>query len=293
LCNALEICQAEIGQKRLDLRVDLTAEKFHLKADRARLQQIFWNLIKNSVKFTPNGGQISIFTRDDPGDQLRIEIADTGVGIKPESLPKIFDAFEQGGRTQLGGLGLGLAISKTLAEAHKGTITAESAGQNKGAKFTLILPTCEKADDQAQPALAPRISERQTLRVLLVEDHADTNRSITKLLQLRGYDVQSASTLGSALELSAKNEFDVLISDLGLPDGSGIDLIQKLPSGRPLLTIALTGFGMEDDIRKSHDAGFQHHLVKPIDLNKLDSLIQDGAGALPGKSHAQVANPSA
>ncbi|PYL63777.1 MAG: hypothetical protein DMF25_09410, partial [Verrucomicrobia bacterium] len=260
LCNALEICQAEIGQKRLDLRVDLTAEKFHLKADRARLQQIFWNLIKNSVKFTPNGGQISIFTRDDPGDQLRIEIADTGVGIKPESLPKIFDAFEQGGRTQLGGLGLGLAISKTLAEAHKGTITAESAGQNKGAKFTLILPTCEKADDQAQPALAPRISERQTLRVLLVEDHADTNRSITKLLQLRGYDVQSASTLGSALELSAKNEFDVLISDLGLPDGSGIDLIQKLPSGRPLLTIALTGFGMEDDIRKSHDAGFQHHL---------------------------------
>src|SRR5207244_5771144 len=120
LCNALEICQAEIGQKRLDLRVDLTAEKFHLKADRARLQQIFWNLIKNSVKFTPNGGQISIFTKNDPGEQLRIEIVDTGVGIEPESLPKIFDAFEQGGRTQLGGLGLGLAISKTLAEAHKG-----------------------------------------------------------------------------------------------------------------------------------------------------------------------------
>ena len=159
--------------------------------------------------------------------------------------------------------------------------------------MSLTRLTCEKADDQAQPALAPRISERQTLRVLLVEDHADTNRSITKLLQLRGYDVQSASTLGSALELSAKNEFDVLISDLGLPDGSGIDLIQKLPSGRPLLTIALTGFGMEDDIRKSHDAGFQHHLVKPIDLNKLDSLIQDGAAALPGKSSAQKANPSA
>src|SRR5947207_13366348 len=97
-------------------------------------------------------GQISIFTRDDPGDQLRIEIADTGVGIKPESLPKIFDAFEQGGRTQLGGLGLGLAISKTLAEAHKGTITAESAGQNKGAKFTLILPTSDNADDQPQTA---------------------------------------------------------------------------------------------------------------------------------------------
>src|SRR5207237_3076522 len=147
--------------------------------------------------------------------------------------------------------------------------------------------------DHALPAAAPRISERRAMRVLLVEDHADTSRSITKLLQLRGHDVQSASTLQSALALAAKAEFDVLISDLGLPDGSGIDLVQKLPSGRPLLTIALTGFGMEDDIRKSHDAGFQHHLVKPIDLNKLDSLIQHGAAALPGKSSAQVANPSA
>jgi nitrogen-specific signal transduction histidine kinase/CheY-like chemotaxis protein len=280
LRNALEICQTEIEQKHLALRLDLAAPKIHLQADPARLQQIFWNLIKNAVKFTPKGGQIRISTSNDSGDQLRVEIADSGLGIEPEALPKIFDAFEQGGSTQLGGLGLGLAISKALVETHKGTITAESAGRNKGAKFTLIFPTCAKADAQTEEAVPSRTPQRQTMRILLVEDHEDTNRSLTNLLRLRGYHVQSAVNLQSALDLSAKEEFDVLISDLGLPDGSGIDLMQTLGSKRPLLGIALTGFGMEDDIRKSHNAGFKHHLVKPIDLNKLDSLIQEGAMAL-------------
>ena len=117
------------------------------------------------------------------------------------------------------------------------------------------------------------------MRILLVEDHEDTNRALTNLLQRRGYRVQSALNLESALNLSANEEFDVLISDLALPDGSGIDLIQKL-SSKPLFAIALTGFGMEQDIRKSKEAGFHHHLVKPIDLNKLDSLIQEGAAAV-------------
>jgi HAMP domain-containing protein/signal transduction histidine kinase/CheY-like chemotaxis protein len=274
LRNALEICQTEIEQKHLALRLDLTAGEFHLRADPARLQQIFWNLIKNAVKFTPSGGQIRISTSNDSSDQLRVEIADTGVGVEPEFLPKIFDAFEQGGRTQLGGLGLGLAISKALVDAHKGTITAESAGRDKGATFTLIFPTCGKADDQTTPAVSSTPPQRKTTRILLVEDHEDTNRSLTNLLRRRGYYVQSARNLQSALDLSAKEKFDVLISDLGLPDGNGIDLMQTLNSKRPLLGIALTGFGMADDIRKSHDAGFKHHLVKPIDLNKLDLLIQ-------------------
>jgi CheY-like chemotaxis protein len=127
--------------------------------------------------------------------------------------------------------------------------------------------------------LSPILPERQPMRILLVEDHEDTNRSLTNLLRRRGYHVQSALNFQSALDLSANEEFDVLISDLALPDGSGIDLIHKL-SSKPLVRIALTGFGMEDDIRKSYEAGFQHHLVKPIDLNKLDSLIQEGAATL-------------
>ena len=279
LQNALEICQAEIDRKHLARSLNLGASKVHMRADSARLQQIFWNLINNAVKFTQRNGRIKISTSNDSSGQLRVEIADTGLGIEPEALPKIFDAFEQGGRTQLGGLGLGLAISKTLVEAHKGTITAQSAGRNKGATFTLLFPTCEKAEAQIAPAVSPILPERQPMRILLVEDHEDTNRSLTNLLRRRGYHVQSALNFQSALDLGANEEFDVLISDLALPDGSGIDLIQKL-SSKPLVRIALTGFGMEDDIRKSYEAGFQHHLVKPIDLNKLDSLIQEGAATL-------------
>ena len=252
-----------------------------MRADPARLQQIFWNLINNAVKFTPPNGQITITTTNDSAEKLRAEIADSGMGVEAEALPKIFDAFEQGGRTESGGLGLGLAISKTLVEAHKGTITAHSAGRNKGSTFTLVFPTCEKIEPQIAPALSPRVAQRQPMRILLVEDHEDTNRSLTNLLRRRGYQVQSALTFQSTIELSGKEKFDVLISDLGLPDGSGIDLIQKLAS-KPPLGIALTGFGMEQDIRRSRGAGFQHHLVKPIDLNKLDLLIQEGAATLPG-----------
>ncbi len=280
LQSALEICQPEIDRKNLRYSLNLDAKKVHMQADPARLQQIFWNLINNAVKFTPENGQITVTTTNDSGGELRAEIADTGMGIESEALPKIFDAFEQGGRTQTGGLGLGLAISKTLVEAHKGTITARSLGQNQGSTFTLVFPTCEKTEAKTTPAVSPRLAQRQPMRILLVEDHEDTNRSLTNLLRQRGYHVRSALNSQSALELSAKEEFDVLISDLGLPDGSGIELIQKLHSRRPPLGIALTGFGMEKDIRRSREAGFQHHLVKPIDLHKLDSLIQDGAATL-------------
>jgi HAMP domain-containing protein/signal transduction histidine kinase len=279
LQNALEICQAEIDRKHLTRTLNLGARKVHLRADPARLQQIFWNLINNAVKFTPSDGQISISTSNTSKGELRVEIADTGLGIESEALPKIFDAFEQGGRTQLGGLGLGLAISKALVEAHKGTITAQSAGRNKGSTFTLVFPTSERAAAQIAPAVSPKLPEHQAMRILLVEDHEDSNRSLTNLLRRRGYHVESALNFQSALDLGAKEEFDVLISDLALPDGSGIDLMQALQSTRPLLGIALTGFGMEDDVRKCRDAGFQHHLVKPIDLNKLDLLIQESAAA--------------
>ncbi|HEY2569106.1 MAG TPA: HAMP domain-containing protein [Candidatus Udaeobacter sp.] len=277
LQNALDICQAEIDRKQLTRSLHLSAQKVYLQADPARLQQIFWNLINNAVKFTPKNGSISISTSNDLDGQLCVEIADNGLGIEPESLPKIFDAFEQGGRTQLGGLGLGLAISKRLVEAHKGTITAQSGGRNKGATFTLVFPTREKVEARLAPPEVPAVPARHTKRILLVEDHEDTNRSLTNLLRRRGYQVHSALNFQSALDLSAKENFDVLISDLALPDGNGMDLIRTLQSTRPVFGIALTGFGMEEDIRRGREAGFQHHLVKPIDLNKLDRLIQENA----------------
>ena len=279
LHNTLEICKGEIDRSDLMLELDLAAQDVYLRADPARLQQIFWNIINNAVKFTPNHGRIHIATSNDSEGKLQVTIADSGLGIEAEMLPKIFDAFEQGTRTRLGGLGLGLAISKKLIEAHKGTVMAESGGRDKGTKFSLVFPTSPKPEGDTAPMVKREAVRRQSMRILLVEDHEDTNRSLTKLLRRRGYYVQSAMSVQSALELGATEDFDVLLSDLGLPDGSGVDLIQKLTARRPLFGIALTGFGMEEDIRKSRDAGFKRHLVKPIDVTQLDHLIQESAVA--------------
>jgi CheY-like chemotaxis protein/anti-sigma regulatory factor (Ser/Thr protein kinase) len=274
LRNALEICQAEIDQKHLALALDLAAERVQLTADPARLQQIFWNLIKNAVKFTPEGGRLTIRTSNDEEGNLRVEVADSGVGIDADSLPKIFKAFEQGERARSGGLGLGLAISKALIETHRGHIKAESPGRGQGATFTAVLPLSDEvADIKTNGAPLPS-GERKSLRILLVEDHEDTNRSLTHLLRRRGYHVQPAHNIANALDVAASEEFDVLVSDIGLPDGTGVELMQQLSAARPIFGIALTGFGMEEDIQKSHDGGFYHHLIKPVDLNKLDSIIQ-------------------
>jgi CheY-like chemotaxis protein len=201
------------------------------------------------------------------------------MGIDAETLPKIFNAFEQGDRTRLGGLGLGLAISKTLVETHSGKLTAESAGRNQGATFTATFPISKNQAGASAAAILSAPIARKTMSVLLVEDHEDTNRSLTNLLRRRGYHVQSARSVESALELAAHERFDVLVSDIGLPDGSGIDLMERLAVDRPLFGIALTGFGMEDDVRRSHEVGFHHHLIKPVDLNRLDALIQESACA--------------
>ena len=277
LRNAVEICQSEIEQKKLALQLDLGATKVDLLADPARLQQIFWNLIKNAVKFTPNGGQLTINTSNEAHGELRVSITDTGLGIDPDALPKIFDAFEQAEQTRLGGLGLGLAISKALIEMHDGRIVAESGGRGQGSTFSVFFPVAEgEARQISSTAPLPRRS-RKSMRILLVEDHEDTNRSLTNLLRRRGYHVQPATTFRAALDYAANEQFDVLVSDIGLPDGSGIDLLQKLNAARPMIGIALTGFGMESDIRQSRDVGFSHHLIKPVDLNKLDSIIQEVA----------------
>jgi len=275
LRNALEICQFEIEQKKLELRSEFAATKVYLQADPARLQQIFWNLIKNAVKFTPHGGKLRIRTTNNGDGQFRLEVEDSGCGIDPGVLPRIFHAFEQAGRTQLGGLGLGLAISKALVEAHHGSISAESQGRDSGATFIALFPTCER-NAIPESSDAPRsTAKRRSVRLLLVEDHEDTNRSLTRMLRRRGYEVHPANDIRSALDLATRKQFDVLVSDIGLPDGSGIDLLKALRAKRDVFGIALSGYGMEEDIRRSGEAGFSHHLVKPVDLNKLDSIIQE------------------
>ncbi|MDQ6654717.1 MAG: response regulator [Verrucomicrobiota bacterium] len=293
LRSALEICQSDIDQKQLEVELDLAAERVALEADPARLQQIFWNLIKNAVKFTPATGKLRVRTRNNDEGLLCVEVSDSGVGIDAESLPKIFKAFEQGERAKLGGLGLGLAISKSLVETHNGRITAQSDGRDKGATFTAFFPVSDRqASADANGGDAPSV-DRKSLRLLLVEDHEDTNRSLTMLLRRRGYEVEPATSVAAALDIAARYDFDVLVSDIGLPDGTGVDLIQRLRRDREVLGVALTGFGMEDDIQKSHDGGFRHHLIKPVDLNKLDAVIQETAATMPEQPASRGTNGAA
>ena len=294
IVRALEICWSEAEAKGLLLVPDLSATEFHVRADAARLQQVLWNLIKNAVKFTPTGGTITLRTRNGP-DGLEIEVADTGIGIDPEVLPLIFNAFEQGEdmiTKRFGGLGLGLAISRSIIEGHGGRLSVTSAGRGHGATFAIQLPVTA-ADDEAttvpQPTtlVAPGLTPAEPrgpveCQVLLVEDDAMTARVMAKLLRQNGYLVTTANSVEAALAV-ADAEYDLIVSDIGLPDGTGLDLIRAIKLRRDVPAIALTGYGMESDIEQSRAAGFAAHLTKPIDFAKLDQMIRHVAALADGR----------
>lgn len=276
IVNAVEICRGDMDGKRLAFHLDLRAGRHCVKADAGRFQQVVWNLVKNAAKFTPEGGSITVTTDDIGGNRLRIQVIDDGIGIEPESLPYLFDAFEQGGREttrMFGGLGLGLAISKAIVDAHDGTLMASSEGRGKGATFTVELPeaTFGQVSRGDLPELGPP-SHREGRRILLVEDDAATLRVMTRILTMKGHDVTPTGSVASALEASHGRDFDLLITDVGLPDGTGLDLMSRL---RPIKGIVLTGYGMEDDMRKTREAGFSAHLTKPIGAAQLEMAIEN------------------
>jgi len=277
--HAVNICRADVEAKGLGLTLDLRARRNCVPGDAARLQQVLWNLVKNAVKFTPQGGSITVRTEDAEGDRLILRVIDTGIGISLDVLPRLFAAFEQGGREttqQFGGLGLGLAISKALVEAHGGTLTAQSDGRDTGATFSVELGGAESPTQPCgdSPRVDGRNGHTKSLRILLVEDHKDTSRIMARMLNLTGHEVTTAEDIASAVDVATAKPFDLVISDLGLPDGSGLDLMQRL---RPMTGIALTGYGMEADIAKCREAGFAAHLTKPIEFAKLSELIQQVA----------------
>ena len=283
---ALEIVRDEAQAKGIGLGVELAAKRTHFVGDPARVQQVFWNLLKNAVKFTPAGGQVSIRSRDE-GDRLVIEVKDTGMGLAPEYLERIFNPFEQAGlvnNAKFGGLGLGLAIAKAIVEMHGGTIRAESAGLGQGATFRVELAAAERPlgiagatehDEAAFVADGPEVlSVVGSPRLLLVEDHEATLQVLTRLLSRAGYTVTSASSVAAARETAENARFDLVISDIGLPDGTGVELMETLSSRYGLRGIALTGYGMEEDLRRSQEAGFVEHLVKPVDFAHLRRAIE-------------------
>lgn len=276
LRQALEMLQSDIAAKHLNLAVHLKAQHAHVHADPARLQQVFWNVVGNAVKFTPAGGRITIQTSQPQPGLLRIVITDTGIGIEPQALSRIFQAFEQAEPAitrSFGGLGLGLAISKALMQMQGGNITAYSEGAGKGSIFTLELPTVPEKPAEVTASPQPH-APIAGLRILLVEDHPSTAQVMNQLLSRLGHRVYVADNLRHALELARQQRLDLLIADLALPDGSGLDLMRQIRSTYPVKGISLSGYGRAEDVAASKAAGFAVHLTKPIDLPRLMDAIE-------------------
>jgi signal transduction histidine kinase len=279
----IDMFRAEVADKGMRLTTDLAAARHHVWGDSGRLQQVLWNLLSNSLKFTPAGGLVTVRTAnaDDDG-RILIEVTDTGIGLEAASIPRLFNAFEQGEQTiarKYGGLGLGLSIAKAIMDLHEGTLEAQSAGRDKGTTFVMRLKTApnpKPGGDPSPPAAVPepRRDGAGRLRILLVEDNEDTRRLMGRLLRTFGHHVEAADSIAAALDLAGRERFDLLVSDIGLPDGTGWDLMGRLGDRRPPKAIALSGFGMEDDLRRSRDAGFLEHVIKPVNIIELRAMIE-------------------
>jgi PAS domain S-box-containing protein len=281
LQQAIGVVRTDAATKKITLALDFRAEECNVFGDAVRLQQIFWNVLKNAVKFTPTSGKVTVKTFTQ-ADAVFIEIIDTGIGMNPDELKRVFNAFTQGdhaegGSHRFGGLGLGLAISQKLVELHSGFIQAASAGRDQGAIFTIKLPlstqTVQKNDTTNPTPSKNSDMPARGNRILLVEDHEPTRTALAHLLSRRNFEVLTAASVMEARELASKNKIDLLISDIGLPDGSGYTLMIELRKLYMLNGIALTGYGMEEDVAHSQKAGFVAHLTKPVRIQSLDSAL--------------------
>lgn len=286
LWHAVEIVRGEAEQKGVRIEVQTRAALAGLTGDPARLQQVFWNLLKNAVKFTPAGGSVLASTRNtDGGTRWVLEIRDSGMGFEPAMAEQLFKPFEQGAYSdshQFGGLGLGLAIAKAVAELHGGMVYAKSPGLQQGATFTVDLPGATEQPTGIQAVPPSNVTgPTKAMRLLLVEDHEATLGVLTRLLTRSGHAVVSANSVATGLQAFHANEIDAVVSDLGLPDGSGFELMASLRKVKPgIRGIALSGYGTEEDIARSREAGFSRHLVKPVDFEQLRqglAEIQEGA----------------
>lgn len=281
--HAWDIIRTDAEDKKLQVTLLLQSPHSQLAGDSSRIQQVFWNLLKNAVKFTPAGGSITVTSQHQEGPgHLVVQIQDSGIGFEPGIADQLFLPFEQEKmEIQFGGLGLGLAIARAIVELHGGHISASSDGPGKGALFTVTLP-CSSAPQEAATASTKKQESDNPVRhlynILLVEDHEPTRNVLARLLSRAGHRVTAVGSVAEAV-LAAEmgsGSLDVLVSDVGLPDGSGMDLMQKLRSRDILLRgIALSGYGMEEDQQRTRDAGFSRHLVKPVKFEQLQVALEE------------------
>lgn len=282
---AVDVVRPSLEPKQIELVLALGEVPLIVNGDFDRLQQVFWNLLANAVKFTPDGGTITIHAQAE-GEQIGVTVTDTGKGIEADFLPFAFERFRQADTSftrKVGGLGLGLAIVRTIVEQHDGTVTVSSQGEGRGANFTVTLPRAGVVNAEVFPpisrALPPATIPHTAIRILLAEDDDDARDMMTVMLRQQNLEVTAVSTATAALESIAKDPPNLIISDVGMPDLDGYTLIEKirqLPAaqGGRVPAIALTGYAGIHDRARSMRAGFQAHLAKPIDFNELFEAIE-------------------
>jgi PAS domain S-box-containing protein len=300
IADAVAAVQVDARERAIDVRLDLSEAVPLVSGDPARLQQVVWNLLSNAIKFSPRGGHVMVTLRSRES-RIEITVADHGVGIRPDSLPHVFERFHQADGSitrRFGGLGLGLSIVKDLMDLHGGTVRAESAGEGRGATFTVSLPPAVR---QASPPLGGDadgdVSKTESislepLRVLVVEDEPDTREFLTRLLEAHGAQVSRAASAAEALSIFHDVRPDILISDIGLPETDGYELMQQIrgasgagSAGIP--AIALTAYARAEDRTRALRAGYQVHIAKPIESNELVATVASLADLIDARGRAR------
>jgi len=277
--SVLETARGPILAKQQHLDVCLPEQPILLEGDAVRLSQVLLNLLDNAGKYSLEGGQIEVNVQLLEAE-VEIQVHDNGTGISAELLPTIFDLFEQGARTldrSQGGLGIGLTLVKRLVELHGGQVTASSPGVGRGSTFSIRLPTIAEATG-FPAAETPTPLPDAGMRVLVVDDDADVRESTALLLELNGYEVKMADSGAHAITLIEAFHPDVVLLDIGMPVENGYQVaqrIRKLPNGGDLLLVALSGYGRAEELARSQEAGFDHHLIKPLNFNTLRDLLSE------------------
>jgi CheY-like chemotaxis protein/anti-sigma regulatory factor (Ser/Thr protein kinase) len=271
--QALESTESMVRDKRHTVVVTRSDGSHHVNGDRARLVQCVTNLLNNAIKYTDSGGRIAIGVREE-GTLAVITVSDNGIGIAPDLLPQIFEPFVQGIRSldrSEGGLGIGLSVVQRLTEMHGGTVTVASTGAHRGSTFEIRLPRIAAPAMKAARS-APGANASQ--RVLVVDDNVDAASSLAEVLRIDGHVVETVHTSEGALERLGESTPDIVLLDIGLPGMDGYQVAQKIrESNQTTRLIALTGYGQPEDMERSLAAGFDAHLVKPVDFSVLDRLI--------------------
>jgi CheY-like chemotaxis protein len=286
VAQAIETSRPILEERRHHFEVQLPSESVYVEADPTRLAQVILNLLNNAAKYTEEGGRVWLIVElangegESPGEVL-IRVRDTGMGIPAEMLPHVFDLFTQVDHTldrAQGGLGIGLTLVRRLVEMHGGTVRAFSEGRGRGSEFVVRLPVV------AKPAMPPGVEsaerKRKTdvagRRILIVDDNVDSAESLAIVLRLTGHEAQTAHDGEAALEVARQRLPDIVLLDIGLPRMDGLEVARRLRQDLGLkdaLLIAMTGYGQDEDKRRSQDAGFNAHLTKPVELSELQALL--------------------